>query len=543
MPFHQAQKPPRGSAAQPDHIMLSFSGDAHTQMSVTWRTDTTVEAGYLLYREAGTAGDFLRADARSEILQSDIDISRFYWAAAQKLTPGTRYEYTVGCENHRSELFHLETEPEDLQKFRFIVISDHQKGQPHALPDYSIVRRLLQNALRDYPDCRFILTVGDNCDNGQNETQWNGMFEGLRGIIESVPYMMCTGNHDNRGFLQYLPEPVGKFYLEHADYFDAQFAHSYPRNGPEGYETENYSFDCGNAHFLVMGINAPQTWADWAYDDLQKSEKTWKLGCYHFPIYPLMPEGQNDDGYPWLRKPVGQGRLDILFAGHEHSFARTFPIQNDELFDRPSEGTVHFIMGNSSANIYISNAQKVWHSCFYPQEEPVAMVSIVEIDGEVLRAHTYLDDGRVVDDFTLDKANDRILPPALAPRYKRTKMAYKGDMLELIARGHGPMQVNGVWYAPFALVIQYIGGAVEKRSGSVRVSVYDRHATFTEGERDVQTDRGIITMSAEVLRENGQLYMPVADSAAIFGMQWYYAEQNNFINWNHESENRTLSEN
>ncbi len=538
--FTQKAKPFRGSGSTPDHIMLSLSGDPHTSVTVSWRCSTEVEEGFMLLRRSGEA-EFQRLEASRKTLESDIDCSNFFACTPCGLTPGTRYEYTVGSAENRSALFHFETEPENLTKFRFLLISDQQKGHPHEKPDYATVRALLQQALRDYPDCRFILTAGDNCDNGQNETQWNGMFAGLEGIIESVPYMMCTGNHDNRGFVQYLPEPVGKYYLEHADYFDAQFEEAYPKNGPEGYTTENYSFDYGNAHFLILGINAPEVLEDWAYRDLQNSDKTWKLGCYHFPIYPVMPEGQNDDGYPWLRKPIEQGRLDLLFAGHEHSFARSFPTKGDELFDRPSQGTVHMIMGTSSANIFLSNAQKVWHACFYPQEEPVAMISVIEIDGDKLNALTYLDDGRIVDDFTIDKEKDLILPHALAPRYKRTKMAYKGDMLELIARDMAPMEVDGIWFAPFAVVIQGIGGAVEKTPGAVKLSVYNRFATFTEGSAVALTDRGNVALCAPVFREKGQLMIPVEDSARIFGMQWYYAAYNNFINWNHESENRTLS--
>ena len=136
----------------------------------------------------------------------------------------------------------------------------------------------------------------------------------------------------------------------------------------------------------MLGINAPDVVEDWAYNDLQNSGKTWKLGAYHFPIYPVMPEGQNNDGYPWLRKPIEEGRLDILFEGHEHSFARTYPTKGDELFDKPSEGTVHYIVGNGGGNIYRSNAQKIWHSCFYPQEIRVGAYTLVEIDGNKLTA-------------------------------------------------------------------------------------------------------------------------------------------------------------
>ena len=45
----------RGSQPQPDQIMLSIKGDASHSMTVRWRTDITVDEGFALYREKGTA--------------------------------------------------------------------------------------------------------------------------------------------------------------------------------------------------------------------------------------------------------------------------------------------------------------------------------------------------------------------------------------------------------------------------------------------------------------------------------------------------------
>ncbi len=532
-------KPERGSTPCPDHIMLSFCGDPKTEAAVIWRTSVEVDSGFINFRKENET-DWCRLNADCRRKESDIDISNYYSVRLSGLEPGTRYVYTVGSEENRSDEFSFETEPENIGKFSFLVITDHQKGNPCHLPDYGKVGELLKDALKKHPECRFILTVGDNCDNGQNELQWNGMFEGLKGIIESIPYMMTTGNHDNRGFLSYFPEPVGKFYLEHADFFDFQFEPSYPMNGPEGYTTENYSFDYGDAHFLIMGINAPEKVAPWAFDDLQKSNKKWKLGTYHFPIYPVMPEGQNNDGYPWLRKPIEDGRLDILFAGHEHSFARTFPTKGDELFDRPSEGTVHYIAGNGGGNIYHSNCQKVWHSCFYPQEEHTGLYSIVEIDGNILTATAYLGDGRIVDRFSIDKENDIITPYALAPVYDWTKMAFKGRMLEISAREVYAQNKNGIWFAPFGVLIQAIGGKVIKETDTLSCEAYGRKAVFTVGNRFAKTDLGTVEMSAEPYFDRGQLYVPVDESAKMFEMEWYYAERNNYINWNTPSEDKPL---
>lgn len=538
--YDKLQKPTRGSTPEPDHIMLSICGDAKTSMAVTWRTSIDISNGYMEYYPVN-GGASVRIDAINKEFKSDIDISYLHWAIAKDLNPGTKYYYNVGDDNHRSEEFSFETEPENLTKYKFLIITDQQCGKPWDLPEYAPLRDAMEDSLSKHPDCRFILTVGDNCDNGQNEIQWNGMFHGLKGYIESIPYMMCTGNHDNRGYLQYLPKPVGKFYLPHADFFDAQFEYSYPQNGPAEFLTENYSFDYGNIHFAVAGINRPDLVGDWLYEDLKKSNKQWKLGAFHFPVYPLMPEGTNEDSYPWLRKGIEQGRLDILFNGHEHSFARTFPIKDDQMFDKPSEGTVHYIAGNTGRNIFCTNAQKIWHSCFYPQEENIYLYAIAEVDGNVLTITAYLEDGRIADKFVIDKSSDTIQPFACAPIYKQTKMSFKGMIPELAARGCYCQERDGKWFCAFGILAQAFGANVERLPGEMKISMYKQTATFFEDSATAMTLEGEYKLADKVFRHDNQLYIPVADAAEIFNMVWEYAKRNNLINFDYHSEEKPLS--
>ena len=143
------------------------------------------------------------ADAATEVFKSDIDISNMFWADLTGLKPDTKYFYTCGNDKHRSEEFYFSTAPENLTKFKFLCVSDQQKGEPFDCPDYSHFNGFVKEMLEKNPDTRFILTGGDNTDCGQHEVQWNGAFSGLVGISEHIPFMMTLGNHDNRGFKDY----------------------------------------------------------------------------------------------------------------------------------------------------------------------------------------------------------------------------------------------------------------------------------------------------------------------------------------------------
>ena len=517
----------RFAGEKPDHIMVSISGDAKTSMTVTWRSCLDVKSGYIEYYEKG--GEKKRADAVVKPFKSDVNTSNIFWAKAENLKPGTRYYYTCGSDENRSDEFWFDTEEENLTKFKFIAISDHQKDNDHYNPDYSVLNKFLKDVLAEHPDVKFILTAGDNTNCGQHEIQWNAMFEGMKGVMEHIPYMMCCGNHDNRGFKQYFPNEVDRYYAEPAEFFNAQLEYSYPKNGPEGWQTENYSFNYGNAHFVVFGVNEPELVNEWAIKDIDECGKEWKLGSYHFPIYYSGPNLSNDDAYPMMRECME--KLDVLFSGHEHNFSRSYPIRNEEIFDRPSQGTVHYELGNGHMNPPgTKTLDKVWHCSFYPQEELNCMYALIEIDGDKMTLVSRLNDGRTVDECRIDKEKDEIRPYRTAPIFNRTRLMYKGVDLGLCASETPPVCIDGVWYLPFATLIRFIGGEVSREPGKVTLEVYGKKGIFTEGSSLVQTDKGEVDLGAKVFRGNaGQLYMPVDGSCKVFGMKWAYAARNNFI--------------
>lgn len=532
------KKPLRGSGVSPDHIMISIYSDARTTMAVTWRTCIDVKSGYVEYREEG--GEVKVCEAVFEVFESDIDISNIFWAHLQNLKPGTKYYYTCGDKEHRSGEYSFTTEPENLTKFKFICVADQQKGEPHDCPDYSYFNKFVKRILAENPDTRFILTGGDNTDCGQHEVQWNGAFSGLVGISESMPFMMSLGNHDNRGFQDYK-KGIGRFYSEPAEFFAKQFKGSYPFNGPRGWETENYAFNYGNARFYVIGINEPEIVNKWLIDELGSCDKAWKLGVYHFPICYSGADCQNYDAYPVMRE--GMEKFDIMFSGHEHNFSRSFPLKNEELFDRPSQGTIHYMLGNSHQNPPGSRTlSKIWHTAFYPQEEQNAMVVIVEVDGDKLTLTALLDDGRIVDKCVVDKAGDTILPHSVAPIFNRTRMMFKGMDPGLCQADTPCENVGGIWFAPLSVLVGYIGGTVEKTKGRLFLEMYGHSAVFEEGSGIMRTDRGEVKLEAPVFRgRRGQLYIPVSAVEA-FEMRWAYSPRNNFISFEHESQKKLITE-
>lgn len=534
------EKPARGSMPQPDHIMISLNGDARTCMAVTWRTSTDITDGYVLYREDGT-DEYKKHIVETEVFESDIDISNMFWAKLNGLKPGTKYYYTCGNDTYRSEEFFFTTQPENVEKFKFLVVSDQQKGEPFETPDYSYFNTLIKDFLKKHPDTAFILTAGDNTDCGQHEQQWNGAFLGWKGIAEYVPIMFTEGNHDTRGFKDYRTG-TGRYYSEPAEFFCKQLKGSYPYNGPEGWKTENYTFDYANVHFTVLGVNGPEDVNAWLVNDLKNSKADWNIGTYHFPVCYTGSDCQNYDCYPVMTE--GMEMLDLLFSGHEHSFGRSFPRKNEELFEQPSKGMINYIMGNSNQNPPGTRSlSKVWHSAFYPMEDRTSMVAVAEVEGKKLTITAELEDGRIADRCVIDKERDVIEPYALAPYFNRTRMMYKGADLGLCQYQTTCEEHDGVWFGCLSVLFSYFGGFVQKTENQVYLEGYGHWARFTQDSDIAETDRGEVKLEKAVYRNaerKNQLYIPMS-AVEIFDMRWAYAKRNNFILVEHESEDKPIT--
>lgn len=524
----------RGSQKEPDHIMLSINGNAAETMTVTWRTCTEIESGYALFRKKGD-NNWQKAEAETGRFDTDMDSSNIHWAHMNTLEPDTEYEYTCGSDEHRSEIYTFKTAEKELDSFEFLCLTDIQHGAAEPPADYSELNGIIKDILKRHPKVRFILTAGDNTNCGQTDIQWTGLFDGLKGIIEHIPFMMALGNHDDMGFENYF-EYSNKYYSEKAEYFSKQFKGSYPYNGPEDWKTANYAFDYGNSHFCIIGTSGPEFVNEWLIEQADGSGKTWKFGSHHFPICYQGSDLSCEDSYPMMRE--GMEKLDVIFSGHEHCFSRSYPRRGNNLYDKPSEGTIFYNMGSGHRNpCKLLVTPKLWNSAYYPHEERESMYTIVKVDGKKLTLTSYLEGDKIVDRCVIDKETDNILPIALAPVFSAARLMFKGADLGICTRTLPCENIDGVWFVPAAVLFRYIGFDVEMSKGTVTIEAYRHKATFTENSREVITENGSFTMPAEVKRlHHDQLYVPSEGICKAFGMRCEFFERNNILSFEHESE-------
>ncbi len=299
--------------------------------------------------------------------------------AVDGLLPGTTYVYVTraGAEVLGSEATFRTDDP--TAPFSFVVVGDHGANTTSSQP-----------AVRDrmvalHPD--FIVSVGDMIyDDGAAEDFDPKFFAPYASLLRRVVFWPCLGNHDIRtdGGAPWR----AAFYT--------------PANNPDGNEGY-YSFDQGNAHFVVIDSNrstspgsAQHTFLE---QDLTASDATWKFAFFHHTIYSSGSHGSATGIREDLVPLFDQHGVDIVFMGHDHHYERTVPLLDDEPV-APGEGTIYITTGGGGASL-----RAVEGADFTAYAESEFHVTHVSVNGGMLSAEMVRPDGVVRDAVVLSKGS------------------------------------------------------------------------------------------------------------------------------------------
>ncbi len=391
-----------GATPSPDHVTLTWTQDPATTVTVTWRTDTTVATGFVLYQ----AGDALssnaqRKDAAWRNFTTNLGEMRLFTATLTGLCSNTKYNYRVGDGEHWSETRTFSTADPQSGSFKFLVFGDSQSPIRVDSP-YADWRATVQNAYKANPDARFMVNVGDLVDFGQSYEHWNAWFDAASGVIDSIPIMPVTGNHESYGSRDTM-RPA---------YWSAQFR--LPQNGPDDVKNQAYSYDYGPVHFVVLDsqqfeqqkygdILTPQ--AKWLDADLKATQALWKIVFLHRPPYEIKPNRTNEEIKQAFCPVLDRHHVDLVFSAHDHGISRTHAIRGGAFMPVPSMGTVYYISGRSGHKVYPDVEKRPWNTFFYnPEDQPNYFV--IEVDGCKITIQTVMRDGTILDSFFIDKEKD-----------------------------------------------------------------------------------------------------------------------------------------
>lgn len=360
---------------RPEQIILTWTSDPATSQTITWLMADNLLRQVQYMKENEFNGNFDLAQQINVNGTIFTNSNYRYTANLSGLTPNTKYIYRVGSEGIWSGNLSFTTAA-DTEKITFLYLGDVQAG-------YTEWGNMLNSIENGYPQIKFSLLGGDLTNNGSDENEWGQFLNAASGYFSKIPLMPTFGNHDGSMYLNFF---------------------ALPTNGPTGLEKEFYSFDYGNAHFVVLNSsnNTNAAAKRWLQADLQSTTKSWKFVMFHHPAYPAFEDYKPIDESiceNWVPILEDNG-VDMVFVGHQHLYMRTYPIYRGQLRTDPSEYGIVYVMGNSGSKTYASGG---WLP-YIAKEETGSNYQIININGNVLNLTSKTANGELIENYTINKS-------------------------------------------------------------------------------------------------------------------------------------------
>jgi hypothetical protein len=333
-----------------------------TERSVTivWNTDVTAACSVHVRPLGGGPGRVVSGPP-ARICAIPVD----------GLFPGARYAYTPRA-NGAALLPETVFRTDDPAKpFTFLVFGDSGDGSPM---QYHLAAEMERSP------ADLIVHTGDmNYLDGAAETYDAHFFTPYKALLRRLVLWPCLGDNDQVS--------NGRF-----PWFDVFYT---PANS-DGVKEEYYSFDYGNAHFVVLDTSRSSNPGGGMYEflerDLAATDALWKFIFLHKPIYSSRAPRRLD-----LVPLIDRYGVDIVFNGEIHNYERTKALRADQIV-ADGAGAVYITTGGGGKSIGPAMA-----SAITAYTESAYHFTRVAIDGGALHLDMVRVDGRIRDTMTLTK--------------------------------------------------------------------------------------------------------------------------------------------
>lgn len=392
----------------PDRIILNFSDDPATTISVTWRTDTSVSEAVAEIAPATAAPKFWRnavtRRARTErldgrgVLGAGLE-SHHHSVTFRDLQPDTLYAYRVGGNRMWSEWIQFRTAKAEPAPFSFLYVGD---AQNHILELWS---RLIREGYRRAPDAAFIIHAGDLVNDAHSEQEWQEWFTAGGFIHRMLPALPVPGNHE------YDPTTAEEE-AQDIERLSIQWRPqlTLPRNGLDALPETSYFVDYQGVR--IVALNSNERWeeqAEWLRGVLADNPNRWTIATYHHPLFSASA-GRDNEPLRALWKPIfDEFGVDLALQGHDHAYARgrSAPAAENLLSGvntRDGAGTV-YVVSVSGAKMYGLRPQ-AWEG--WPAErdraaENTQLFQRIRVAGDTLSFEAFTATGELYDAFDLVK--------------------------------------------------------------------------------------------------------------------------------------------
>ena len=316
--------------ADPTLVRAVATTNGNTEQRIVWLSNPLYAESAASVKYATVADFKAKGEAAFKTVAGDCLFVEFTGTYAvnvnQVLITGlaedTEYVYRAGDGKVWSENKNFSTSKQHGET-NFFVIGDTQEDNPAAIEAYA---KAINGSGIDYD---FAIQTGDFVDNGGSYALWKNIIS-LFGDLSSTDFVQVFGNHEYEGSSGEYPTAMN--FVPNQDY---------------------YSVTYGNVYVAVIniytesGLNAAM---EWIKADAAKSDAVWKVLTMHRPPYYTNISGGSETAHALIPAFVDEVGFDVVFSGHDHSYARTLPMTGGEVDNE--NGAVYFIVGAAESGRY-----------------------------------------------------------------------------------------------------------------------------------------------------------------------------------------------
>ena len=393
-----AATPAVAGAVSPEQVHLQFGADAAREVVVSWASPQRVAKPQVRYGRDASYGKTVDAQEKVYVEALTGETVWTYHASLEDLAPGSAYVYQAINKGAAPVGGKFRTAPGKRAPFRFTSFGD--QAIPAAvgagLGPHSPNAGYIVDAIERL-DPLFNLANGDLCYANVSDdpvATWRSFFTTNQPSASNRPWMPAAGNHENE---------VGNGPHGYKAY---QTRFSLPSNGSHNKDFEGswYSFTAGSV--LVISLNNDDVCLqDGAFSTYRRDHipgyaakgfdpyvRGYSKGAQKAWLERTLRDASTDEELDWIVVVMHQVAMssahfngadlgirqewlplfdtygvDLVVAGHEHHFERTFPVKgvlpgsalltpapqegNISVMDT-SKGAVHMIIGGGGHPFY-----------------------------------------------------------------------------------------------------------------------------------------------------------------------------------------------
>lgn len=257
------------------------------------------------------------ATTESFLPTTSLPVTYVHRIFLDNLSADTKYYYYAMQQNTFSSGYSFYTGILPGKKFRFVWLADCQVGID--------IHNKISALIPSYKP-KFLIWGGDLCQNTTYSSWKNEFFtHNELNVISRIPFFGIAGNHDGYGY----PNTNILSFEQNPEYY----------SGTQDY----YSFDYGDAHFTVINNELPDGPGSAQYlfvqNDLQQTDKIWKIAVFHKPAYSYGSHGGDADMITMSQELFVPNKVDIVISGHNHFYQHNLVDNIHHFTISPTGGT------------------------------------------------------------------------------------------------------------------------------------------------------------------------------------------------------------